>query len=371
MLIYYSGTAYGLGMLLIESHAPNVMISYDEVTKDARAGVRVARIADARQESATAPPAPLNCDHEDLMTRRKDGEHVEVASHFLDSGMFSVDTVSKKYATDNGLPRWSYYDTPEFWAYVDGYAAFVKEHIIAIDLYANCDAIGNPEISWRNQKYLERKHGLNPVPVVHQGTDLAWLQHYIDRGKHEVIGLGWLTTGAGGTAFHRWLDEAFSLICPPPSRMPIVKIHGFGVTSFDAMMRYPWWSVDSASWTKTGAYGGVIIPHCRGGKWVYNEPPYTLWFTEETPAGAEKGKHFDTISDAEQKIVSAWLEEINVPLGSGDPKDEKTPGMLGVRNHHSERKIANLLYFERFRLSLPEWPWPYRPARRRRGFGLT
>jgi hypothetical protein len=277
--------------------------------------------------------------------------------------MFTIDTKSKEYAKEKGCGRWDYYDTDEFYAYMDQYAEFVKKHKAAIDLYANCDAIGNPEISWRNQRYLEREHGLDPVPVVHQGTDLSWLAKYIDRGRHEVIGLGWLTQGQGDS-FFRWLDSAFKFVCRAPSYHPVVKLHGFGVTGFTAMLRYPWWSVDSATWTKVGAFGGILIPHKRDGRFVYNEQPYVMQFSDEAPTLGLAGKHYGNLRKTERKIVLDWLAEINVPLGETDIKTGE-PITLGVTNHHSERKIANLIYFERFREQLPEWPWPFRaPVRR-------
>jgi hypothetical protein len=290
-----------------------------------------------------------------------------VSSHFLDSGAFTLTTKADEYARINNCSKWDFYDTNEHWDYVDSYAAFVKEYKVAIDLYANVDAIGNAELTWRNQLYLEKKHGLDPVPVFHQRSDMKWFKRYLARG-HEVIGLGWLNSRGFGPALYEWLDATFGVACPAPSRLPLVKLHGFGVTSFKAMTRYPWWSVDSATWTKTGAFGGVIIPHRAGGEWKFDRAPYTLWFTEDAPAAEDKGKHYKNVSRAERKIIDLWLDEIGVPLGEDDTDGE--PKVLGVLNHHSERNVANLLYFERFRLSLPEYPWAFRPPPRRKGMAI-
>src|SRR5262245_48519493 len=120
------------------------------------------------------------------------GEFGHVRSHFFDSGSFTLWTKAREYA--QGKPekrKWDYYDKEDFWKYIDSYAAFVKRYKIAIDLYANVDVIPNPELSWRNLKYLEDKHGLTPVPVIHYGTDLEWLKRHMASG-YDIIGLGGL-----------------------------------------------------------------------------------------------------------------------------------------------------------------------------------
>src|SRR5438552_1722463 len=111
-----------------------------------------------------------------------------VASHFFDSGSFSLWTAAEEYAKRHNCSRWKFYDSKRHWRYVEDYAAFVKKYSLAIDLYANVDVIPNAELTWRNQQYLEQKHGLCPVPVVHYTCDLKWLQHYMDLG-YELIAL--------------------------------------------------------------------------------------------------------------------------------------------------------------------------------------
>lgn len=297
-----------------------------------------------------------------------------VESHFLDSGSFSLWSKAAKYKEANPTAgEWDYYDTEDFWQYVDDYAAFVKKNSAAIDLYANVDVIPNPKLTWRDQKYLEREHELRPVPVVHYRTNVLdgqsernWLQHYIDQG-HEIIALGGLVGSTAQDECHKWLDQCFNHVCNNPKRLPCVKLHGFGVTSYSLMLRYPWWSVDSASWTKVGAFGGLLVPKRRGGKYVYNVEPYIMKVSPESPQAAKKGQHFETLTPAEQTEVRDWLVEINVPLGKkvGDEIVEE-----GVVTHHSYRKAANLYFFERMRLSIPEWPWAFRTTRSK-GFGIT
>lgn len=284
----------------------------------------------------------------------------------FDSGSFTLWTLAANYARENGCGKYDFYDTPEHWQYVDAYAEFVKKYSVAIDLYSNVDVIPNAELTYRNQKYLEEEHGLTPVPVVHYTCDLDWLRTYMDEG-YKVIALGGLVGSTTQDVCQDWIDRAFDIVCSQPSRLPKVCIHGFGVTSYSLLLRYPWWSVDSASWTKAGAFGAILVPHKRKGKFVFTEPPYPVKVSYDSPDRKKAGKHYLSMSKAEQAIVREWLELIQVPLGVMD----QWGGIkeYGVLNRHCERKAANLLFFEMFRTHIPKYPWAFNGPRRQ-GFGL-
>jgi len=279
-----------------------------------------------------------------------------VESHFLDSGAFTLWTKAAEYHKKHGGGKWDFYETKEFWDYIDSYAAFVKEYKIAIDLYANVDVIPNPELTWRNQKYLEKKHGLSPVPVVHYPTDTKWLRRYMKAG-YKIIGLGGLVGNSMKKSCQTWIDECFDIVCDTPNRLPKVKIHGFGVTSYKFLLRYPWWSVDSATWDKTAMYGGICVPHKRKGKFVFDTPPYTMKISMESPQ-VKTRNHFLTMAQRERDIVKDWLEFIKIPIGSLDKKGEVKE--QGAVTFHVYRRIANLLFYDMMVKSLPKWPWPFK-----------
>lgn len=296
-----------------------------------------------------------------------------VDSHFLDSGAFTLKTKAMEFAKENpGKSEWDYYDLPEFYEYMDEYAKFILKNKIAIDLFANVDALPNsegkpnPKLTLRNQRYLEDTHGLSPVPVVHYKTSLKWLQFYIDEG-YEIIGLGGLVGSTAQDACRGWIDRCFDLVCDTPDRLPKVKIHGFGVTVYDLLIRYPWYSVDSTSWTKVGAFGGILVPHKRKGKFVFDIQPYLMKVSMDSPDRKMLGRHFLSMTKAEQAIVKEWCEHIGIPLGEFDK--DGTIKISGVVTHHAERRAANLHFFEQMRKSLPEYPWPFN-SKRRKGFGL-
>jgi hypothetical protein len=284
-----------------------------------------------------------------------------VKSHFFDSGAFTQWTLAQKYAEETGKGRWAYFDTDEFYTYMDDYAEFVKKYEVAIDLYANVDVIGNPDLTLRNQKYLEKTHDLDPVPVVHYKTDLEWLEFYIDRG-HDIIGLGGLVGSTVQDNCKAWIDECFDMVCSTPDRLPKVKLHGFGVTTYELLIRYPWYSVDSTSWTKIGAFGGILVPHKRKGEWVFTEQPYIMKVSIDSPDRKMWGRHFLTLKKAEQNIIQEWLDYIKIPLGKMD--EDGNTIEYGVVTRHTERRAANLLFFELMRKALPKYPWPFRSRRR-------
>lgn len=278
-----------------------------------------------------------------------------VRHHFLDSGAFTFQTSAREYSRRTGRGPYAYYSTAEFWDFLDRYGEFVKANAEAIDYFANADVIPHPELTWRNQQYLENVHGVRPVPVVHHKTDVKWLEHYLSR-DYDFICLGGLV-GVPKPEAIPWLDRCFDLICSGKDRLPRVRVHGFGVTSTDLMLRYPWWSVDSTSWFKVGAFGGILVPPPVRGEWCYSEPPEVIKIALDSPSAKLEGKHYSSITAAEKEVVARWLELVEVPMGEGGPPE---PAALGVLNHHSYRKAANLRYFQLFASAQPEWPQPFK-----------
>lgn len=298
-----------------------------------------------------------------LITKMKT-EPEGVGLFFLDSGAHSLYTkhvIKRKHADG-----YAFYDTKEFWQYVDAYAGFIKEHHDSIDYYANVDVIFNPKKSWEVLKYLEREHGLFPIPVIHYGTSLEWVHKHLREG-YTYLGLGGLGQEATAKAYRSWADGVFEIICPPPNRLPIVKTHGFAMTAYELLKRYPWFSVDSATWTKVGANGCIMVPHKRGKEFTFEIKPYHIIVSNESTTQESGGKHYKALSPNEKKTINEWLDLIEVPFGK--TAKDGTIIEYGVTNRHSERKIANLKFFEGLRNWLPPYPWPFKGTANK-GFGL-
>lgn len=138
----------------------------------------------------------------------------------------------------------SYYDltkgTP-FREYCDSYASFVKKFQDRIELFANIDAIGSPEVTWQIQKFFEDEHGLRLLPVIHHGTNLKWVDKYLEN-KYDIIGLGGYARKIARDELIRWTDEVFVHICPASNKyMPLVRVHGFALTAWEYIRRWPWY----------------------------------------------------------------------------------------------------------------------------------
>lgn len=278
---------------------------------------------------------------------------------FLDSGAHSL--YNKMVKNNQSRNKYQFYTTQDFWNYVDSYARFVRKYKNIITYYANVDVIYNPEMSWKVQRYLEEEWNLHPIPIVHFGTDMKWVNLYCKKGYY-LLGIGGLGQNTTKKAYLLWADRLFTTLCPEPDRLPIIRMHGFAMTSWQLLFRYPWWSVDSSSWTKVGAYGGIFVPHKRKGKFVFTEQPYVISVSQESPNSKLARKHYKTLTKMEQKIVSEWLEFINIPLGEIKDGEIKNNGVM---TRHTERKIANLIFFEHLRKSLPKYPWPFKYRERK------
>lgn len=304
----------------------------------------------------------------------------------LDSGAHSLYTThmlnlkgKSKYAR-----TYDWTESREFQDYLDNYAAFIKEYEHHLTCYVTVDVIFNPARSWEVLKYLEDKHGLSPMPVVHYGTDLKWLKKYIEAG-YTYIGLGGLGQEAPKRLYYTWADEAFNIICDQPSRLPLVKVHGFAMTALSLMTRYPWYSVDSTTWIIHGAHGSILIPKYKGNKWVYDENAWVVAVSSRNPTTKVIGQHIKTLSPRQQQLCLDYIHAKGYRLGKSrfervsqgyvpkdnelwiekKPKEEDKPRLLeiieeeGISNRHHLRSEMNFIYFQDLQNALPEWPWPF------------
>ena len=348
-----------------------------------------------------------------LRHNEKDYPVKSINCHFLDSGSFTMWTKARDYAQQHNCGEWEFYDTEEFWTYMANYVEFVKEYSLGIDLCANIDVLpfklkrGTPpsgmdsySLSYRNLKWLE-KQGLNPVPVVHYGepslTINKWLRVYVEEG-YQLIALGGLVGSITKDACDEWIDSCFKFVTVDGH--PQVDFHGFGITSHRHFLRYPWYSVDSTSWTKKGGFGSVIVPRYRktkegkrihvfvkedlerlprgGEDWTKDCVPFSFFMSSDHRLAKKAAKlefgegtlsnpgsavaHYDHAPPAVQKEIRRWHKLMKVPLGTHEGYHD------GTLSSHDYRRILNLRTYECVRHKiLHGTPWKSeRPA----GLGL-
>ena len=219
---------------------------------------------------------------------------------FLDSGAYSAWTRGTKIDLDE-------------------YCEFIKANCEQIDVYASLDVIpGKPgsiateqerneaaEASWRNYLYMVEE-GLHPLPVYHYGEPERFLDRMLSYGC-DYIGIGGLV-GVPGPRRIWWLDRVFQRLTDDAG-MPIVKTHGFGMTSIPLIFRYPWYSVDSTTWIKITANGAVYLPAMRDGQFIFDEIPGIISVSDKNAKQNEGGKHGNSLSPAMRKILDRWLAE--------------------------------------------------------------
>ena len=119
---------------------------------------------------------------------------------------------------------------------IDDYINFLKT---ARYNYAfNFDIIGDPEATYKNQKYIESQ-GLKVIPVFHLGSPYKYLKRYIDEG-YTYISLGNMV-GKHNKIRVPFLNKCFTL-----GMQEQIKFHGLGL-SHNYCENYPLYSIDNSN----------------------------------------------------------------------------------------------------------------------------
>lgn len=302
------------------------------------------------------------------MKRTTKQKNVEL---FLDSGAFSAWSQNKEID-------------------IEDYISFIKENQSVIDVYANLDVIGDAEKTLENQIIMEQA-GLSPLPIFHYGEDIQYLVDYLEK-DYPYLALGGMVPVSTPDLI-KWLDRLFADYLTDSDGMPICKVHGFGLTSFKLMLRYPWYSVDSTSWVVAGRMGSIYIPRRRNGRWIYDENSWKIAVSNRSPDQKEAGKHIDTLRPSERQIILDYIEQKGYVLGRSrfemvdqshklaenerwfdkKPEDKSSKRKLeiieqdGLSNRYQLRDELNIIYFLDLEKSMPEWPWPFKRRSVRQG----
>ena len=267
-------------------------------------------------------------------------------SLFLDSGAFSA--WSKGASIDLGE-----------------YITFCKKYEPVLSVIAVLDVIpgekGKPttseqraaaaQRSWDNYQTMLAA-GLPKdklLPCFHCGEDWEWLEKY--KEATDYIALGGTVKVTNRV---EWFEQAWAVLTDR-SGMPTHKIHGFGMTSFDLMRRYPWYSVDSTTWVMMSRFGSILVPVYRDGKWIYSEDPWKVTVSEKSPSTADAGKHFDSWPILVQAEIRKYVEAKGFSLEA-------------ARTDYMVRDQLNIIYFKDFEASRPAWPWAYNKVGARQEF---
>ncbi len=286
------------------------------------------------------------------------------------SGQMGSSMADRKY------DDFSFIETEDYKKYRQAYCNYLLEHESKFKIYANLDIINNAEATWDNQLWFESK-GLKPVPVFHFGSDIKWLEMYLAKG-YKYICIGGLIPNSF-SVLREPLDQLWLNYLTDDKGFPLVKVHGFAVTSPRLVHRYPWFSTDSTSWVKFGLYGSIVIPKRKFGKPDFKSAPNVIFLSVRSPQKEEKGKHIDTLSEFEREAVLAYIDRKGFVLGKsevirkeagykalkGETIIKKEPDHVmvervvikGVSNDNVMRDTINAMYYQDLGRSVPDWPW--------------
>lgn len=208
-------------------------------------------------------------------------DEVSKQSNFLFSKDININTLNKLVNKYNKSKL--FIDSGAFTAWtkgkqinVDEYINWINERADYIDLYGQVDCIPGDirngatqeqveeaaEKTWQNYLYMRPKmkkpEGL--LYTFHVGEPYRYLKQALEwtdeNGNYiPYIALGGMV-GKPMPVKEQFLDTCFDII--KHSSNPNVKVHAFGMTSFDLLAQYPITSADSTSWIMTGANGNVM-----------------------------------------------------------------------------------------------------------------
>lgn len=222
----------------------------------------------------------------------------------------------------------------------DAYIDFCRQAPDA-DYYVNLDVIpGTPgsidstkpgdiqdacRQSWKNyQKMLKYLPIEKVIPVFHQHDRPEWLEKYLTFGT-PYIGVSPANDRTTSQKLG-WMNRDVIERVTDSSGKPIVKTHGFAVTSFRLMKGFPWYSVDSSTWVKLAGYGVVFIPRLGvDGKWDYSLDPLQLAVSPRSPMRKQVDKHYFSLTPEKRKIVDRYFHELGIGIGKWELVTGKKP----------------------------------------------
>ena len=181
---------------------------------------------------------------------------------FVDSGAYSVNNSGATVNIDEYIDFINSHDEPLVWAQLD---------VIPKKPKAAKDILDATNGTWENYLYMMEK--LTPqnrkklLPVYHFGEPYSALLRILNTEVYgslpTYIALG---GGYGGNVNNlmRYYTNMFDII--KHSKNPNVKVHAFGMTRFDYLDKFPFYSADSTTWLMTSINGKI---HCyKSGKTI-------------------------------------------------------------------------------------------------------
>ncbi len=227
--------------------------------------------------------------------KRFERPHLEL---MLDSGQFSV------------------YNRQEPDLNLLDYIKYIKRNKHQLFSYVNLDSIpgqfgvkrtladveNSARKSYDNLQEM-KSHGLSPIPVFHAGERFYWLERMLKDGETYI---GFSLSKDSTVAKDKYLDQLFSMICDAKGQ-PLIRTHGFALTRPFYILRYPWFTVDSTTWSLDAGMGHMLVPQYRDGMPDYSLLPEAIAVTGINQANSNQ---LEALGDNMHDLVSKYLEEV-------------------------------------------------------------
>ncbi len=183
---------------------------------------------------------------------------------------------------------------------------------------------------WRNYKSMIAELPKEKViPVFHQNDDFKWLDKYLNFGA-PYIGISPANDSRTNSIQIKrrgliqqpqntkteWMERVRPFIFDKAGR-PIVKTHGFAVTSYPLMKYWEWYSVDSASWKLVGAWGGIYYPKLKDGHWDFGQVPWQCSVSPMAPHqnNGKRDHNYFNLSRSIKSQIDTFVSSTGVPIG--------------------------------------------------------
>ena len=270
----------------------------------------------------------------DLLEMGRDGKIFALESFWTSNEILKIweEYPEVKVFLDSGAYTLVNQKVDDLQKYLDDYIDFILKYEDRLWGYVNLDDIGNVEISWKNQKYME-KRGVKPVPAYHYGEDFKWLEKCVN--EYDYVGIGGVSRGVSAKVNNILFDRIFNYI---DKKNLSTKFHAFGITRFSLLARYPWHTVDSTTWLQNAIYGRIMLPRYneREKRFNFMCTPFAVSVSDISlnKTGTEHSHYSVTYSP---KIVER-IEEYFRLVGIDSEK---------LKTVVAERYKANVLFYDR------------------------
>jgi hypothetical protein len=158
----------------------------------------------------------------------------------------------------------------------EAYITWAEKWLHRFSAVCGPDVIGDPLRTQQATERMRQRITSKPVlPTFHVGEDWKHLDYWV--GKADYIALGGMVPyGKQRDLLGAWIAKAFSRLNEG------MKVHGFGMTSWPLLRRFPWYSVDSSSWTIGFRYALLMLFDSRRGTFetvAMNDPHALLKYS--------------------------------------------------------------------------------------------